>query len=73
VRLAAAECSLKLDDGLAALAIEALGDLREQTAHTLRDKSAFVKCFGIAVFWCRFAGAHCSEVSRELGLLERAI
>ena len=40
VRFAAAEGSLELDDGLAASAIEPLGDLGQQEAHAFGDEGA---------------------------------
>ena len=73
VGLAATEGGLELDDRLAALAVETLGNLGEQPPHALGDEGALVEGLGVPVFRGGLAGAHGGEVGGELGLLECAV
>lgn len=73
VRLAASEGGLQLNNRLAALAIESLRHLGEQSPHALSDKGTLEKRLRVAILRGRLAGAHGGNVGGELRLLERAI
>jgi hypothetical protein len=70
MRLAATEGGLKLDDRLASVADQPLGDLRQQQSHPLGDEGAIIERRGILVFFGRFSGMHCCDVRCELRLLK---
>ena len=73
VRLAAAERGLQLDDRLAALAAQPLGDLREQQPHAFGDEGPLEERGRVLVLGSRLAGADGGDVGRELRLLECAL
>jgi hypothetical protein len=70
VRLAATEGGLKLDDRLATISDQPLGDLRQQQSHPLCDKGTIIERRGILVFFGRFSGMHCRDIRCELRLLK---
>ena len=71
VRLAAAERGLKLDNRVAALAVEATGNGCEQQAHSLGDEGALEECRRVLILPRGLAGVNRRDVGGELGLLER--
>jgi hypothetical protein len=72
VCLAAAERGLELDNRLASLAVKPLRHLYEQEPHALGDKGPLEKRGGVLVFMGCLARSDSRDVSRKLGLLERA-
>lgn len=72
MRLAAAESGLKLNDRVAALAVETAGNGCEQQAHSLGDERSFEKRHRVLIFPRGLAGVNRGDVRGELGLLERA-
>src|SRR5262249_16926694 len=73
VGLAAAKCSLKLDDRLTALTGQSLSDLSEQQTHSFGDEGAVEEGNSILVLPARLAGMDGGDVSRKLRLLERSL
>ena len=73
VRLATAERGLKLDHGLAPLAVQPLRDLRQQEPHPFCNESPLVKGRGILVLARGLAVTDGGDVCRELRLLKGAL
>ena len=69
VRLAAAEVGLQLDDGLAALAIQAQQSICQQASQTLGQVGAAEELGRVAVFGGTLAEMDLPEVGGEFGLL----
>ncbi len=73
VCLAAAEGGLQLDHGLPTGAVETMGDLGEQQAHTLGDVRAFVEGRSVLILTGGAPVTDRRDVCCELGLLEGAL
>jgi len=67
------ERSLKLDHGLAAFAVEALRDLRQEEPHPFGDERPLVESRSVLVLARRLAVTNGSDVRRELRLLKGAL
>ena len=72
MRLATAEGCLKLDNRVAALAVQPPRHGGKQQAHAFRDERALKKSCGVLVFRRCLAGVHGGDVRSELRLKERA-
>ena len=62
----------KLDNRIAALAVESLCDGGKQEAHAFRDEGALEKSRRILVFGRCLAGVNGSDIRSKFGLKERA-